>query len=317
MFTRTPIPTPFQVGPVNAYVAGRTIVDPGPNSEESWAGVTAALADADLAVDDVEQVIITHPHPDHFGLASRIREAGDDVLASPIAAAIMADFEGHFEYEREFFGDYFRRCGLPQSTADTVTDLPQTFLNYAPSVETDRQLESGDVVTVAGTDLAVTETMGHAASELIFSYETASERRAIVGDHVLPKITPNPQLQAPPSHGGKRPRPLPHYNRSLDRLAEEPYDRMLPGHREEITDPPGRIAEIRESHEERTENVIALVDGPTTAFDVMDGLFPDLPATEIFQGMSEALGHLDVLEDRGRVERQETDDRIVYERSDQ
>lgn len=313
MFHRTPIPTPFRVGPVNAYLAGRTIVDPGPRSEESWDGVVAALAEADLAPEDLERVIITHPHPDHFGLAARLREAGATVLASQTAAGIMVDFPGHFEYEREFFGDFFVRCGLPRSTADTVTELPQSFLNYAPSVETDRELQSGDTVAVEGTELTVEETMGHAASELLFSYRADGERRAIVGDHVLPKITPNPQLQAPPTHGGERPRPLPEYNDSLDRLAEEPYDRFLPGHREEIPDPTGRIEDIRQAHEARTDNVAALIDGPTTAFDVMEGLFPDLPATEVFQGMSEAIGHLDVLEQRGRATRRAVDDQIVYQ----
>lgn len=313
MFQRTPIPTPFRVGPVNAYVAGRTVVDPGPRGEESWAGLRDALDAAGLAPADVEQVIITHPHPDHFGQASRLREAGAEVLASATAAGIMDDFAGHFEYERTFFGDYFERCGMAPDTATAVTDLPESFLRFAPSVKTDRELATGDVVAVAGTDLEVEETMGHAASELLFSYVSEGERRAIVGDHVLPNITPNPQLQAPPEHGGERPRPLPHYNRSLDRLAEAGYDRLLPGHNEEIEDPQGRIEDIRAAHEERTENVAGLVDGPTTAFEVMEGLFPDLPATEAFQGMSEAIGHLDVLEERGRVEASERDGLIVYE----
>jgi len=43
MFSRLSIPTPFQVGPVNAYLAGRTLVDPGPDGEEAWAKLLAAL----------------------------------------------------------------------------------------------------------------------------------------------------------------------------------------------------------------------------------------------------------------------------------
>jgi len=33
----------------------------------------------------------------------------------------------------------------------------------------------------------------------------------------------------------------------------------------------------------------------------MQELFPDLPATEMFLGMSEVIGHLDLLEDENRV----------------
>lgn len=314
MFRRVQISTPFAVGDVNAYLAGRTVVDPGPDSEESWSALVSALAEDDLGPKDVERVVITHPHPDHFGLAKRLQEAGAAVLASPTTATIIGDFEGSFEYEREYFTDFLTRCGLGKDTAETVTGLPASYLNYAPSVEVDRELDDGDVVAIGGTDLRVHETVGHAASEILLEFETDGDLLAIVGDHVLPDITPNPLLQPPRDAGGERPRPLPAFNDSLDALATEDFDRFLPGHREVIEDPPGRIAEIRDAHEARTEEVEALVDGPTSPIDVMEGLFGDLPATEQFPGMSEAVGHLDVLEARNRVTRRERGGVFVYER---
>jgi hypothetical protein len=48
----------------------------------------------------------------------------------------------------------------------------------------------------------------------------------------------------------------------------------------------------------------------------MEGLFGELPVTERFPGMSEAIGHLDVLEERGRVQRREEGGLVVYERTD-
>ena len=313
MFRRVPIQTPFQVGPVNAYFAGRTVVDPGPDGEESWSELVEALDEDGSQPGDVERVLVTHPHPDHFGLARRLREDGAEVVASPRAAQIMGDFPGHFEREREYFAPVLTRWGLDRETAETVTKLPESFLHYAPSVETDCEIGPGDEVTVDGTDLGVRETCGHAESELLFTYGAEGEERAIVGDHVLPDITPNPLLQAPTEVGGERPRSLPAFNDSLDALATESFDRFLPGHREEITDPPGRIQAVREAHEERTENVASLIDGPTTPVEVMHGLFGDLPATEVFSGMSEAVGHLDVLEARGRVAVRERGGVVVYE----
>ena len=48
----------------------------------------------------------------------------------------------------------------------------------------------------------------------------------------------------------------------------------------------------------------------------MEALFDDLPATEQYMGMSEAVGHLDVLDVAGRVRVDETDGEITYERID-
>ncbi len=313
MFTRLSIPTPFQIGPVNAYLAGRTLVDPGPGSEEAWTALLDGLEGHDLGPTDVEQVLITHPHPDHFGLAKRLRESGARVVASTSAADIVGDFGDRLRYEQEYFSDFFDRNGMAKTTAQTVTNLPEAYLSTAPSVETDLELADGESVTVDGIDLTAEFVQGHSPGETIFTFEHEGESKAVVGDHVLGDITPNPLLQPPTEAGGSRPRVLPAFNRSLSNLRDRNLDYVFPGHREEIDDPSKRIGEILDAHEERTENVRALVDDPTTAVDVMEGLFGDLPATEYFPGMSEAVGHLDVLEERGEVNRHEQGGVVVYE----
>ena len=315
MFTRVSIPTPFQVGAVNAYVAGRTVVDPGPDSEEAWARLLEALEARELAPSDVEQVLVTHPHPDHFGLAARLRSNGARVLASSTAADIMVDFAARLHYEQEYFADFFERCGISRETAVAVTQLPEAFLPYAQSVATDRELAAGDVVTVADERLTVDEVTGHAAGEIIFSFDDDGDDTGIVGDNVLADITPNPFLLPPVDRGGQRPRVLPAFNDSLRWLREQGHDRFLTGHREPVESPRDRIDEMLAAHESRTDEVADIVDeGTTTPAAVMTDLFGDLPATEYFSGMSEAVGHLDVLEAQGRVERRETGGVVVYER---
>ncbi|WP_137285259.1 MBL fold metallo-hydrolase [Halorussus salinisoli] len=315
MFTRLSIPTPFQIGPVNAYLVGRTLVDPGPGSEEAWAALLDSLEARELGPTDIEQVLVTHPHPDHFGLASRLREAGARVVASPTTAEIIADFEARLDYEQSYFVPFFERHGMAGSTAETVTELPESFLGVAPGVETDRRLEDGETIEVAGTGVTAEAVQGHAPGETVFTYETDDgEKCALVGDHVLNGITPNPLLQPPIDEDGERPRVLPAFNRSLTDLRERDFDRFLPGHREEIETPSQRIGEILASHEDRTENVREIVaGGPTTAVEVMDELFSDLPATEYFSGMSEAVGHLDVLDERGEVDAREQGGVVVWE----
>lgn len=313
MFRRLEVPTPFQVGSVNAYLSGRTLVDPGPDSERAWSALLSELEKRDMEPADVERVVITHPHPDHFGLAARFRDAGARVFASEPAADIVADFGGRLAYEQEFFAPFFERHGIAEETARTVVQLPEAYLEYAPGVETDRVLSAGDEVAIDGDEpVSVLEVAGHAPGELVFEHEEPDGTAAIVGDHVMLEITPNPLLLPPPSPDGDRPKVLPAFNESLRRLRDRDYHRLLPGHRDVVVDPAGRIDEILEAHEKRTEEVWQLVDGPKTAADVMEGLFGDLPATEIFPGMSEAVGHLDVLEDRGRVTAEEKGGIVVY-----
>jgi len=314
MFRRVSIPTPFQVGAVNAYVAGRTIVDPGPDSEEAWSRLLEALEARELGPGDVSQVVVTHPHPDHFGLAHRFQDAGARVLASPEGAAIMRDFAARLRYEQSYFTDFFERCGISRETAKAVTQLPEAFLPYARSVETDRELDAGATLTVDDEPLTVDSVAGHAVGERIFSYDHNGRREAIVGDTVLGDITPNPFLQPPPEDGTARPRVLPAFNDSLRWLREQGHDRLLTGHREPVESPGERIDAILGEHDRRSDEVASVVgEGATTPVDVMTALFGDLPATEYFAGMSEAVGHLDMLEERGRVEKRSSGGVYVYE----
>ncbi|AGN01292.1 beta-lactamase [Salinarchaeum sp. Harcht-Bsk1] len=345
MFERLALPTPFQVGPVNAYLAEQTVVDPGPDGEDVRNALGDELAERDLAMTDVEQVLVTHAHPDHFGLAHHLSEQGADVLASPEAAAIMRDFEGRLDYEQAYFTELFQAHGMAPETTQTVTQLPEAFVEYAPDVEVDRELTAGDTVPIDGTQFAVRELAGHSEGELAFEWDDepgapgesddegtdGGQPRftAIVGDNVLPDTTPNPFLQPPAREDGSieapeyedllelddlRPRPLPEFNDSLDELQAAGHDRFLPGHGGIIEDPQGRIDEIRAAHERRSEAVLEIVEGPTTAVEVMRGLFPDLAVIDYFPGMSEALGHLDVLVERGEIVREVRDGGLVYVR---
>ena len=74
------LPTPFPVGPVNCYVlldAPVTVVDPGMIFRDTLATLGAELEGVGLRVCDVEAVVVTHAHPDHYGAAGWLAEQAD------------------------------------------------------------------------------------------------------------------------------------------------------------------------------------------------------------------------------------------------
>src|SRR6202046_3356526 len=50
------------------------IVDAGWNTEDAWTALTSGLEEAGGSITDVRSVLVTHIHPDHYGLAGRVRE---------------------------------------------------------------------------------------------------------------------------------------------------------------------------------------------------------------------------------------------------
>lgn len=313
MFDCFEIPTPFQIGAVNCYLHDRTLIDPGMDSEDAWATLQTHLRERDLTPDDIDQVLITHPHPDHFGLANRLRGHGATIIASDIAADIIRDFDGRLTYEQSYFEPFLVRHGLSKDVAASAVRLPEAFLEFAPDATVDVRLTDGDELEVGDLTVTAMRVEGHAPGELLYTYRDQGRYEAVVGDHVLDPVTPNPFMQPPPEPGDERPRVLPAYNRSLERLAEAGFDQFLPGHRSIIDDPTHRVEQLLRFHEHRTDRVMAAIDGPITAKEVMETLFDSVPLTEVYAAMSEAIGHLDVLEERDLVTVDDSEDRITYD----
>lgn len=78
------LPTPFPVGAVNCYLlteAPVTVIDPGMLYGGTVETLTAAIEQAGLKIADIEVVLVTHGHPDHFGAAGWLADkAGAAVL---------------------------------------------------------------------------------------------------------------------------------------------------------------------------------------------------------------------------------------------
>jgi glyoxylase-like metal-dependent hydrolase (beta-lactamase superfamily II) len=135
----------------------------------------------------------------------------------------------------------------------------------------------------------------------------------LVGDHVLPSITPNIGL-----YPQARPNPLGDYLDSLAQLARWTDIRLaLPGHGRPFTDVAGRARAIIHHHEERGAQALAeLAAHPVglSAGEVARVLFAGRLRTgdDWRFALAETLAHLEFLRLRGQVAREERDGLVRY-----
>ena len=301
---RIELPGPDQVGSVNVYLLRgekNILIDTGPRKEETFEVLEHELEEKDLKIEDLDMVLITHPHSDHFGNASRLRQSGAEIAIHEDASHILEDYAGYLEKQEREFEDYFRRQGIPEEENSDLVELAVPD-HEGVSVEVDRELSGGDIIE----GLKVIGTPGHAPGSSTFLLGEA----AFVGDTVLKNITPNPMLYiGEDREPGKS---LVRYIESLKRLKELEIDRMMPGHGDEIDEPAERIDEILDHHVQRKQEVLNMIKEKKTSFEVMDRLFEDLPREKYFFGMSEAIGHLELLVHEGRAEKLENGGKVEY-----
>lgn len=279
--------------------AGPYLVDAGWNTDEAFAALSDGLDHAGFRVSDVQGVLVTHIHPDHYGLAGRIREAsGAWVALHPADAALIHD---RYEEPDDLLGrvgGFLRRVGAPEAEVATLQHAAMPVRGLVDAVLPDLLMEDGDKPEVAGWDLVALWTPGHSPGHLCF-WE-GSNRLMLSGDHVLPRITPNISLH--PQSGDD---PLGQFLDSLARVATFDADEVLPAHEHRFVGLDARVAELVRHHEHRfAEVVTALRDGVTTAWDIAARMGWSRPWSRIEGFMrraavAEAMAHLRALERRG------------------
>lgn len=315
------LPTPFPCGPINVYLAAGdplTLVDAGPLTEPAWTALEQALAERSYTVADIQRVIVTHAHIDHFGLAARIaRTAGAEVVALDSS---RPGLEAHatrsaWQQRAGFYGATLRRAGLPaEAIAGAVGLAIGGLARYAEAVPAVTPLADGDVVRLAGRDWLALHTPGHAIGHLcLYQPET---RLLLSGDHLIQHISSNPVIEPPAPGETQRPRSLVLYLQSLRRVADLDVRVAWPGHGAPITDHRALIAERLQHHEARMNRILTVLDSRAcTVYEITQTLFPQLSSLDIFLGLSEVIGHLDILVERGLVVEEDEGELVRYRRT--
>ena len=298
------LPTPFPVGPVNCYLLLEepvTVVDPGMLWDDSTAKLEAALTAVGRRMADIDQVLITHGHPDHFGAAGWLADEADAVVLC--GRAEQPKLTGYLD--RRGMLDIVRRLGIP----DKLQDMFRSFyegvqeLTHPIAEHRFRLLDDGDRLLAGGRDWHVHVTPGHSVGHVsLFDPVT---RLLLSGDHLLACITPNPVLEPDLDSPDGRRRSLVEYLASLDRFVRLDPLLVLPGHGPRFFDVPTLTESMRRHHDARAEEILELVrrGGETTPYQLSTELFPHIQEFAVMLGVSEVVGHLDLLEDDGRLVR--------------
>jgi glyoxylase-like metal-dependent hydrolase (beta-lactamase superfamily II) len=301
---RTMLPTPFPVGPVNCYLLlgpTVTVIDPGMVWRDSTDQLTAFLAEAGLSPAGVDRVVVTHGHPDHFGAAGWLSDQAD----APVLCGRAEIPKLLGQFGRLHHGELGGSLGIPDTLRDTFASFYTGVRQFTSAIADRRITPVDDLDTLHLGDRIWTAqvTPGHAVGHLSLRDDTGDV--LLSGDHLLGNITPNPVIEPDLELPDGRRRSLTEYLASLDRFAAMAPKLVLPGHGPGFTDVTTLIELTRNHHDQRCIEVLDLVRilGTPTPFDLSVAMFPQLEGFSHMLGISEALGHLDLLEDAGQVDR--------------
>jgi glyoxylase-like metal-dependent hydrolase (beta-lactamase superfamily II) len=281
--------------------AGPYIIDAGWNTDDAFNTLEHGLGQAGFEITDVQGVLVTHIHPDHYGLAGRVREAsGAWVALHPADARLIHE---RYEVPEDLITRVhwmLRHAGAPEAELTPMERGSMPVLPFVSPGEPDILFEDGDKPDVPGWDLVAIWTPGHSPGHLCF-YEP-TERLMLSGDHILPRITPN--IAYHPQAGTD---PLGDYLRSLEKVATFDVDEVLPAHEHRFVGLESRVEELQAHHQARFNEVIAAIrEGVDTAWGIAARMrwsrsWDRIEGFMRRAALGEAMAHLRALEQRGVI----------------
>jgi len=310
-----PVPTPFAIGAVNAYLIEGdplTLIDNGPDQASSLSELERLVGEVGHRLEDVEKLVVTHHHADHLGLTELVaRRTGAEVVALDEVADYMADFDAIQHANDRFAQRLMRRHGIDRHVVDALGAVAAISRRLGGDADVDRRLADGDTVRFGDRTFTVLHRPGHSSSDTVF--HDAEGGLLISGDHLLSQVSSNAIITQAPGGGDLRTHPLVDYRRSLRATAELDVDLVAGGHGPPITGHRALIERRLGEQVKRAENILELLRiRPMSAHEIASTIWERIAFTQAFLTLSEVLGHIDLLIADGRAVEQDDGETVRF-----
>lgn len=291
------------------------LIDTGWPSEEAKEALQSSLKSLGLSFSKIKKIVVSHLHPDHFGLADLIQRDAPDAkvfMHKADAAGILhnqQEFDAFIDELHAWLGTH----GTPPTMLADMLRASRETLRFFELPRPNMLVEGGETIKVGEKwNFQIIATPGHTIG-MICLYDKKS-RTLFSGDHILPTITPNVSLG--PRYKGN---PLGDYLDSLKKLSNIQAGKVLPSHENIFTNLGERIAQIELHHEQRLNEAVLVLENSgsdgrgQSAFEIASKLhwntaeWKDLTPWDKRAALMETLAHLQYLKLEGIILEKKSD----------
>ncbi len=300
------LPVPGPLGHINVWLVPgrhhRVLIDTGMDQPETHAAWQKLDASERLG-QELEGILVTHHHPDHFGMAAHLsgRYAVPVRMSAPARLAAQGSLEdvagggggALAEYQDTWgidFAALLARAKAAGVYAKLTSGMPAAGM---PIVEGERMAELRD-------PWRASLHFGHAEGHVCLSWPEG--QLMISGDQLLPSISSNISLY--PGAGSAD--PLADFLTSLERFEAVPSQTIvLPAHGQPFRGAAVRARQLRAGHDRRLEQVVQFCSEPRSIAALVAELFGarNLEGWNSLLAYGETLAHVRYLHVRGALTR--------------
>jgi len=294
------------------------LVDTGLDTEEAFDSLKKQLAEIGVGFKDITQIVATHVHGDHYGMAAKLREVCQAKISLHRLEKVLLETR-HPDRDKWFqmIDRWFRLNGAPPFQPAEFQAVPQTRARSTPPPLPDITLQDGEPISISPFDLQVLWTPGHSPGHISLFERT--HKLLFSGDFILPTITPNVSLRPQDKSN-----PLADFINSLNRVRQLDVRLVLPAHGKPFVNLEQRVEELLQHHQQRNLEILDALDTKAkTAYQIATEIswmlekggvdWQDLAPLDKRMAVLETLAHLEYLKLDEKTDKFTRDDIIYYQ----
>ena len=275
----------------------RILVDCGsgtpPANEELLRGITAVSAqyDASISLNNIDAILITHGHIDHFGGLPFVRQFTDAPVGIHVLdRRVLSNHEERIVFASNRLELFLEGSGVSEKHRKELMQVYLFSKNYYRSIPVQFLLEEG---TPTVGDIGVYHVPGHCPGQICLMVDDIM----LTADHILSRTTPHQAPESITNNMG-----LGHYLDSLTKIEQVDGIRLaLGGHEDAMEDVYGRIHAIKHSHENRLNKILDICATPKSIADISRDLFGQVQSYHVLLALEETGAHVEYLYQRGEL----------------
>lgn len=275
-----------------------TLVDTGSGFERSNDDLLAGLAAVsddfgeDFSVTDIERIIVTHGHIDHFGGVAQIQEVtgGAQIGVHPLDRRILTNYEERVVVATKDLSIFLERAGVPQERRSELLSMYGFSKQHTRSVQVDFMFDDG-----ANFDgMEFFHVPGHCSGQVAIRIGDV----LLSADHILSRTSPHLAAENITHWTG-----LAHYRESLRKIRKlDGIKLVLGGHEDPMHDLHGRIDALQERIDDKLRWMLKMISEagePLSIVEISKRRFPDKHGFDVLLALLEAGAFVEYLYDRG------------------